>query len=98
MAKSTRSADPHLESYLLGQHGPLMHGRNLWLALGYVSAQAFRKAVRFGTVPVHTFTIETRRGRFAKTRDVAAWIATLDAAEDGNSLRIAKTGECMPPG
>lgn len=66
-----------LESLLLERHGPLLHGKNLWLTLGYVSAQSFRKAVRHGTVPVATFTIENRRGRFANTRDVAEWLKSL---------------------
>ena len=72
-----------------------MHGRSLWRALGYVSAQAFRKAVRLGTVPVSTFTIEKRRGRFAKTCEVAQWIATLDVAA-ANSR--PEKEENMPPG
>ena len=70
------------EEFLLEQHGPLMHGPALWQALGYVSAQAFRKAVRAGTVPVATFTIEFRRGRFARTHDVARWIQTLDVTRE----------------
>ena len=68
-----------LESLLLERFGPLLQGKSLWLTLGYVSAQSFRKAVRCGTVPVATFTIENRRGRFAKSRDVARWLETLSA-------------------
>lgn len=79
---SMQSADESMakraEAYLLARHGTLIHGSALWQALGYVSAQAFRKAVRAGTVPVVTFTIQFRRGRFAKTRDVARWIQKLD--------------------
>lgn len=70
-----------LEHYLLERWGPLVQGEELWRALGYVSAQAFRKAVRQGTVPVITFTIETHRGRFARTLEVAHWLGTLGTGE-----------------
>ncbi|MDR6396871.1 hypothetical protein [Herbaspirillum seropedicae] len=72
-----QSSDP--EAFLLERYGPLLHGKNLWLTLGYVSAQSFRKAVRNGTVPVRIFAIENRRGRFAKTHEVAKWLTNLSA-------------------
>jgi hypothetical protein len=83
MTNSDKPQSSDLESFLLERYGPLLHGRNLWLTLGYVSAQAFRKAIRCGTVPVTTFTIENRRGRFAKTRDVVEWLETLNADTAG---------------
>jgi hypothetical protein len=81
MPSQPRLSNAITYGYLLEQHGPLMHGQVLWQALGYVSAQAFRKAVRAGTVPIVTFTIKTRRGRFARTSDVAQWIGTLGVDE-----------------
>lgn len=81
MADSERQMDRRVASYLLDLHGPLMYGRSLWAALGYPSAQAFRRAVRTGSVPIRTFTLEHRRGRYAKTLDVADWLANLAAAD-----------------
>ncbi len=69
--------DAALREYLLQLHGPLMHGQALWSALGFRSSEAFGKALRRQTVPVQTFEIPGRRGRFAKTLDVAAWLQTL---------------------
>jgi hypothetical protein len=83
MTNPDRPQSSDLVSFLLERYGPLLHGRNLWLTLGYVSAQSFRKAVRSGTVPVVTFTIENRRGRFAKTRDVVEWLENLSAGTPG---------------
>lgn len=59
---------------LLQTHGPLMGGRHLWRALGYPTAQAFSKAVERNTVPIATFRIPHRRGRFALTNDVVQWL------------------------
>jgi hypothetical protein len=81
------------DASLLAEHGPLIHGAALWRTLGYVSAQAFRKAMRAGTVPVPTFRIETRRGRFAMTRDVAQWISTLSHRATATAVMADKEME-----
>lgn len=65
-----------LECDLLRLHGPLMGGAELRRALGYPSANAFRQAVARKTVPVKVFSIEHRRGKFALSKDVAAWLAS----------------------
>ncbi len=78
MTKTDTPSSNDLESSLCERYGHLLHGKILWLTLGYVSAQSFRKAVRSGTVPVPIFMIENRRGRFAKTRDVAEWLQNLN--------------------
>lgn len=62
---------------LEAQHGPLLSGPPLYRALGLPSAAAFRQAASRGQLPVPIFTIPNRRGRFALTRDVAAWLAGL---------------------
>lgn len=62
---------------LEAQHGPLLSGPPLYRALGLPSAAAFRQAASRGQLPVPVFTIPNRRGRFALTRDVAAWLANL---------------------
>ena len=59
------------------EHGPILSCPMLWRLLGYRSVDAFRKAVQRKTVPVETFTIPSRRGRFARTADVVRWLDTL---------------------
>jgi hypothetical protein len=68
-----------LEHELSSQHGPLMTGEHLWVALGYPSKEAFRQAVVRKKTPIPIFGIEKRRGRFALTKDVAAWLAAQRA-------------------
>ena len=62
---------------LLRRHGELLTGKTLQRCLGFGSVRSFQRAVIEGTLPVVTFTLPGRRGRFARTRDVAAWLATL---------------------
>ena len=64
-----------LERDLTLLHGPMMTGEPLRLSLGYPSKDAFRQAIARKTVPIPVFGIPKRRGKFALTKDVAAWIA-----------------------
>jgi hypothetical protein len=59
------------------EHGPILGAPALWHLLGYKTADAFRKAVQRGTVPVPTFPIPDRRGRFAHTAAVVQWLESL---------------------
>jgi len=68
-----------LEQDLLSKHGPMMTGEDLKAALGYPSQEAFRQAVARKTIPIPIFGIEKRRGKFALTKDVAAWLAAQRA-------------------
>lgn len=61
------------------QYGPLLGGTALYRALGLPSAAAFRQAAIRGGLPVQVFSIPHRRGRFALTREVASWLASLQA-------------------
>jgi len=54
--------------------GPLLGGEELRRALGFRSAASFERAVRLRTLALKIFTLESRRGRFALTADVAAWL------------------------
>lgn len=60
---------------LQARWGPVIGGEPLATALGFPSLGAFRRALSRGNVGVPVFQIEGRRGRFALTRDVAAWLA-----------------------
>ncbi|MDR7299512.1 hypothetical protein J2X16_004882 [Pelomonas aquatica] len=56
-------------------HGPLLGGQKLIAALGHGNAASLRQARRRERVPVPLFTLPSRRGFFALTRDVADWLA-----------------------
>lgn len=78
-SKSEEQLAALLEQDLLSKHGPMMTGEDLSAALGYPSQDAFRQAVARKTIPIPIFGIEKRRGKFALTKDVAAWLAAQHA-------------------
>jgi len=59
---------------LTHMYGPVIGGHDLSLVLGFRTQQAFRKALERGHIPVQTFALEGRRGKFAATADIAAWL------------------------
>lgn len=64
-----------LSCSMTAQYGPVLGSSALLKVLCYPSAGAFQQAIFRGTVPVPTFRIDNRRGRFALTRDVALWLS-----------------------
>lgn len=62
---------------LLDAHGELMSGRALWMALGFKGERSFQRSSQRGVLPVPAFELQGRRGRFARTRDVAAWLSSV---------------------
>jgi len=76
----------HEGDYFQQRFGALMPCPHLWMALGYPSHDAFRKAVSRGTVPIETFTIPNRRGRLAKTADVVRWLRSLSRQTETPSV------------
>jgi hypothetical protein len=68
-----------LRDRLMKEHGPMMTGLHLAKALGFSSATALRRAALAESAGVRTFPIAGRRGRFAFTDDVAAWLIGLRA-------------------
>lgn len=72
---------PSRES-LEAAHGFIVSGPALSRLLGYRSGDAFRKATQRGTLPVHTFTLPHRKGQFARTADIAQWLASLPSAPE----------------
>lgn len=71
---TTTEAEKQLLAELLERYGPVLGGQNLRQVLGFASAAAFRKAASRGTLPVPVFNVPNRRGRFALTQEVAAWL------------------------
>lgn len=77
---------------LIDEHGELIGGGALARCLGYRTQRAFQMAIQRGQVPIETFTLPNRRGRFARTFEVAAWLAACgarDAPFDAPSDRAA---------
>jgi hypothetical protein len=82
---STFAAELQIE--LERAHGPLLGGHTLVAALGHANAASLRQARKRGYLAVPVFTLPKRRGFFALTRDVAAWLAEarLEASAPMNS-------------
>lgn len=62
------------EGRLIRALGATVGGRSLAKALGYPSQDAFRKASQRGRLPIRTFVVTGRRGRFAAATDIAQWL------------------------
>lgn len=63
-----------LVEQLLDRYGPTLGGRDLYSALGFKSYAAFHRSKQRGEVGVDVFALPGRRGWFALTTDVAAWL------------------------
>ncbi len=59
---------------LLELHGPLMHGKVLYKALGFNSYRVFYTHLIKNNIKVNLFQIDGRPGWFARTTEVADWI------------------------
>ncbi|BCD98851.1 hypothetical protein MARGE09_P3052 [Marinagarivorans cellulosilyticus] len=70
-------ADLEREIYtsLFEAYGPVVTGKALWSALGYISDDAFRMSISRGEMPIPLFGIEKRRGRYALVKEVARFLA-----------------------
>lgn len=71
--------------HLSSEYGPLIGGAALVKALGFRSSEALRQAVSRKKLPVKTFPIKNRRGRFAYTVDVARWLAAQASNSEGGA-------------
>lgn len=60
---------------LTDKYGQIMSTRALIKELGYPTPAAFRQAMHRRMLPITVFKIEHRRGSFALSADVAAWLA-----------------------
>jgi len=65
---------------LLARHGPLIGGQELAKVMNFKNMAAFRQALRRGTIPVRVFELPGRRGKFAMTQDLVAWLASLESS------------------
>lgn len=78
------------EFCLLKLYGVVIGGKDLRHILGYQTGDAFRLAVMRKRIPFPTFIPEGRRMRMARTRDIAKWLASIDA--DINEIKTKKGG------
>jgi len=64
--------------YFIGKHiseyGPFVGGKNLRKLLGYSTYESFRQADNRKQLPVKTFNLPKRKGKYALTEDVAKWL------------------------
>lgn len=68
------------ESTLLEKHGELMDGAALRGLLHMSHERTFRRAIAASALPVGVFRLAGRKGWYARTRDVAAWLASVGNA------------------
>lgn len=87
----SRAGEPH---YLERLFGPVVGTAMLWRVLNYPTPDALRKAIERGRAPVATFVIPGRRGRFAHTRDVIAWLER--PPESGSQADVSSDEEEGP--
>lgn len=65
-----------LEADLLKLHGTtILTLKQLQLALNYRTVDAVKQAILRNVLPVHTFEMPHRRGKFALVKDVAGFLA-----------------------
>lgn len=64
---------------LTATHGELIGSAALGRCLGYRTPRAFQVAMQRRRVPIETFVLTGRRGRYAYTFEVARWLAACDA-------------------
>lgn len=72
-----------LEQDLLNRYGLLVTGEALIKELGYISKAVFRQSLVRKTVPVPVFELDNRRGRYALSKDIAAYLAKKRCASIG---------------
>ena len=60
---------------LEARYGPMVGGRDLYMALGFRRYAAFYRCLQKGEIGMNVFTLTGRRGWFALTRDVAQWLS-----------------------
>lgn len=84
------------EMCLLKLYGAVIQGRDLHHVLGYSSGDAFRQAACRKTLPVQTFKRPGYRMRFARTHDIAIWLASMDIEGAGTESLGVKSAiiEC----
>jgi hypothetical protein len=71
-----------LANQLISRFGPTIGGQDLYSALGFKTYAAFHRSQQRQALGVHVFKLPSRRGWFALTGDVAAWLAQQSTHQD----------------
>lgn len=64
---------------LKNKYGFLMSGNDVAKQLGFKTTEAFRQAICRNKLSIPVFTIPNRKGKFAYSKDVAQWLASLQS-------------------
>jgi hypothetical protein len=80
--------DSSTARWLMREHGPLLPASLAAKLLGFKSTDALRQARLRQRLPVPMFLIEGRRGWFASTAAVAAWIEQTVAPSANKEPRL----------
>lgn len=64
----------HLEKLLVERYGPLLAAEDVIEILSFPNANAYRQAIKRGSIPIPMFHVSGRTGRFALASDMAAWL------------------------
>lgn len=83
-----RSLYKELKEELVKKYGVMVNGQSLYEALGYTSGNAFRQALKRGNIQVPLFEVPNRKGKFALTKDIAAWITEQASNESTQGERM----------
>lgn len=84
MSRSRTDGLTAMTRRLLDEHGPLMNAAAAAKILGFKNTDALRTARNERRLPVPMFTIPGRRGWFASTEAVGAWLErVLPPVESG---------------
>ena len=75
-------SEAEILSDLMDLYGPLMGRDDLVKVLGYSNGKALRQARLQNRLGVRVFALPNRRGAFAFTRDVAAWLSNVSREEE----------------
>jgi hypothetical protein len=82
MTHRAHCSGERIAKQLQDKYGLLIGGNDLVRALGFPNPAAFREARRKNRLNVRVFAIPDRRGSFALTQDVAAWIERMSTQTD----------------
>lgn len=87
----TTAQPRYLTDCLLDRYGATLGGQDLYAALGFKTYAAFHRSRQLGAIGVKLFTLPGRRGWFALTTDVAAWLEA-HASQTSANLQSESVG------
>jgi hypothetical protein len=87
---TTNHTIPNLDVYL--PRAPLISASDTARLLGYPSTSALAKARQTGRLPITMFQVPGRRGWFASTLTVKAWLELVLQSDETQNEQIGKGG------